>query len=145
MVITRGRRRSHLVLPLLLLLVLVCHVGFGSASKSGRRSEEEEKVWMREMTPSSSSTSSYDEDHDDDDGGDESRFMLRRFSKPFMKTEAGEMRVLENYGGRFTDKPLHIGFITMEPKSLFIPQYFDSTLIIFIRRGIHTLYFFKLF
>lgn len=52
-----------------------------------------------------------------------------------VKTEAGEMKVVRGYGGRFVEKPLHIGFITMEPRSLFIPQYLDSNLIIFIRRG----------
>ncbi|VAH90725.1 unnamed protein product [Triticum turgidum subsp. durum] len=30
---------------------------------------------------------------------------------------------------------MHIGFITMEPKTLFVPQYIDSNLILFVQRG----------
>ncbi|KAM0877588.1 hypothetical protein ACQ4PT_035378 [Festuca glaucescens] len=30
---------------------------------------------------------------------------------------------------------MHIGFITMEPKTLFVPQYMDSNLILFVQRG----------
>lgn len=30
---------------------------------------------------------------------------------------------------------MHIGFITMEPKTLFVPQYIDSNLILFVERG----------
>ncbi|XP_028775865.1 vicilin-like seed storage protein At2g28490 [Neltuma alba] len=61
-------------------------------------------------------------------------FLLRR-SRQLIKTDAGEMKVTESYGGRVVDRPMHIGFINMEPKSLFIPQYLDSSLILFIRRG----------
>lgn len=32
---------------------------------------------------------------------------------------------------------MHIGFITMEPKTLFVPQYIDSNLILFVQRGAH--------
>ncbi|GAB2285089.1 hypothetical protein Dimus_019543 [Dionaea muscipula] len=39
------------------------------------------------------------------------------------------------YQGKMVNRQLHIGFITMEPRSLFIPQYLDSGLIIFLRRG----------
>ncbi|PIM99239.1 hypothetical protein CDL12_28270 [Handroanthus impetiginosus] len=50
------------------------------------------------------------------------------------------MRVVRGLGSRLMMKnpvhiPMHIGFITMEPRSLFIPQYLDSSLILFIRRG----------
>ncbi|RDX66405.1 Vicilin-like seed storage protein, partial [Mucuna pruriens] len=61
-------------------------------------------------------------------------FLLLK-SKRVVKTDAGEMQVLENYGGRILERRLDIGFISMEPKSLFIPQYLDSTLIIFVRLG----------
>lgn len=65
------------------------------------------------------------------------KLFLMLKSKRVAKTDAGEMRVLESYGGRVLERHLHIGFITMEPMSLFIPQYIDSTLIIFVRSGIY--------
>ncbi|KAE9587944.1 putative rmlC-like jelly roll protein [Lupinus albus] len=63
------------------------------------------------------------------------KLFLMQNSKHIVKTDAGEMRVLESYGGRIMDRRLNIGFITMEPRSLFIPQYLDSTFIIFLRAG----------
>ncbi|RDY13823.1 Vicilin-like seed storage protein, partial [Mucuna pruriens] len=60
---------------------------------------------------------------------------LKRNSKSVVKTDAGEMRVVKSHSGRILDRSMHIGFIDMEPKSLFVPQYLDSNLIIFIRRG----------
>lgn len=61
-------------------------------------------------------------------------FLLQN-SKQVMRTDAGEMRVVKSFASKNVQKPMHIGFITMEPKSLFIPQYLDSSLILFIRRG----------
>ncbi|XP_052172984.1 vicilin-like seed storage protein At2g28490 [Diospyros lotus] len=64
-------------------------------------------------------------------------FLLKEM-KQVVKTDAGNMRVTRcsNAGGRMMDqRPMHIGFITMEPNSLFIPQYLDSNLILFVRRG----------
>ncbi|KAL5831215.1 hypothetical protein ACOSQ4_016569 [Xanthoceras sorbifolium] len=53
-----------------------------------------------------------------------------------VKTAAGEMRVvMTSGGGRVADRPMHIGFITMEPETLFVPQYIDSSLILFVNRG----------
>ncbi|XP_062011823.1 vicilin-like seed storage protein At2g28490 isoform X1 [Rosa rugosa] len=66
--------------------------------------------------------------------GDEDWFLLQN-SKQVVKTRAGEMRVVKSVGGRIVDKPMHIGFITMEPKSLFVPQYMDSSLILFVHSG----------
>ena len=65
-------------------------------------------------------------------------------AKAVMKTDAGEMKVVRSFGGRIIEKPLHIGFITMEPKTLFIPQYLDSSLILFVRTGMSNfhLYFY---
>ncbi|XVF19497.1 hypothetical protein REPUB_Repub11eG0115600 [Reevesia pubescens] len=68
-------------------------------------------------------------------GGGREDWFLSQDSKPLMKTDAGEIRVVRSLGGRIIDKPLHIGFITMKPKTLFIPQYLDSTLILFVRTG----------
>ncbi|XP_056693257.1 vicilin-like seed storage protein At2g28490 isoform X1 [Spinacia oleracea] len=66
--------------------------------------------------------------------GGEGMFVLRD-SKKVISTQAGEMRVVRGYGGKIVENPLDIGFITMEPRSLFVPQYLDSSLIIFLRRG----------
>ncbi|KAK4441154.1 Vicilin-like seed storage protein [Sesamum alatum] len=62
-------------------------------------------------------------------------WFLLQDSKHVVRTDAGEMRVVSGFGGRFIKSPMHIGFITMEPRSLFIPQYLDSSLILFVRRG----------
>ncbi|XP_039136721.1 vicilin-like seed storage protein At2g28490 [Dioscorea cayenensis subsp. rotundata] len=73
---------------------------------------------------------------DKEKGGDESKrlFMLKD-SKQVVKTEAGEVKVIS--GPKLDrDMPnMHIGFISMEPNSLFIPQYIDANLIFFVRRG----------
>ncbi|KAI5413152.1 vicilin-like seed storage protein At2g28490 [Lathyrus oleraceus] len=63
------------------------------------------------------------------------KMFLLQNSKRLVKTDAGEMSVLQSYGGRVSERQLHIGFITMEPNSLFVPQYLDSTLILFVRSG----------
>ncbi|XP_077233003.1 vicilin-like seed storage protein At2g28490 [Tasmannia lanceolata] len=70
-------------------------------------------------------------------GGGERRgkiFMLEH-SKQVVKTEGGEVRILKGYRGRGIGTPMHIGFILMEPNTLYIPQYIDSSLILFVRRG----------
>lgn len=95
---------------LLMLLVVLCH---GVAITIGERT--------------SSSKSS-------------NKLFLMQDSKSVVKADAGEMRVLESHGGRRLERLMHIGFITMEPKSLFIPQYLDSNLVIFVRRGITTFF-----
>ncbi|XP_043699307.1 vicilin-like seed storage protein At2g28490 isoform X2 [Telopea speciosissima] len=61
-------------------------------------------------------------------------FLLHR-SIQMIKTEAGEMRVVKGLRMKGMENPIHIGFINMEPKALLIPQYIDSNLIIFVRRG----------
>ncbi|XP_058184064.1 vicilin-like seed storage protein At2g28490 [Rhododendron vialii] len=71
------------------------------------------------------------------EGGErrEERFLLRDM-KRVVKTDAGEMKVVRGSKGWISDMPnIHVGFVTMEPNSLFIPQYLDSDLILFIRRG----------
>ncbi|PWA47894.1 rmlC-like jelly roll fold protein [Artemisia annua] len=64
---------------------------------------------------------------------------MRKFilsdTKRMVATDAGGMRVVKGVGGRYRDSPMHIGFITMEPNSMFIPQYLDSSLIIFVELG----------
>ncbi|XP_027086588.1 vicilin-like seed storage protein At2g28490 [Coffea arabica] len=66
--------------------------------------------------------------------GGNSRFLLRE-SLDVVRTDAGHMRVIRNGGHRLWRSPMHMGLITMEPNSLFIPQYLDSNLILFVRRG----------
>ncbi|TYJ43799.1 hypothetical protein E1A91_A03G178300v1 [Gossypium mustelinum] len=56
-------------------------------------------------------------------------------SESVIKTDAGEMRVVRSHGGRIFEKLLHIGFIKMEPRTLFLPLYLDSNLILFIHAG----------
>ncbi|KAK6936004.1 Cupin 1, partial [Dillenia turbinata] len=105
---------------LLLLSLLLSYVIAGLAAeefdehkRGGEREEEEE---------------GYEERED--------MFLLQEL-KHVLKTEAGEMRIFKAppQGGKLVERPLHIGFLTMEPKTLLIPQYLDSSLIIFIRRG----------
>ncbi|KAK1322357.1 hypothetical protein QJS10_CPA03g01291 [Acorus calamus] len=67
-------------------------------------------------------------------GEGESVFMMEK-SKQVVKTDGGEVRVLRGYMQRGTSTPMHIGFISMEPKTMFLPQYLDSSLILFIRTG----------
>jgi len=70
--------------------------------------------------------------------GEEHNLFFMHNPKTVVKTDAGEMHVLKTQSGcrRFLDRHMHIGFITMQPKSLFVPHYLDSNLIIFIHKGI---------
>lgn len=61
-------------------------------------------------------------------------------SKEIVRTDAGVMRVVSKggFGGggvSIFQSPMHIGFITMEPNTLFIPQYMNAQLTLFVRRG----------
>lgn len=123
---------------LLTLLLLVLVFSYGLTLTIGYRDEDEdwklEREWEREERGG-------DEDEDERLGRGEESFLLQD-AKQVVKTEAGDVRVVRSIGGRIVDRPMHIGFISMEPKSLFIPQYIDSSLILFVRRGIHSLYTF---
>jgi len=79
------------------------------------------------------------EDKENGHSTQDKKLFLLQNSKRVVKTDAGEMRVLESHGGRISERRLHVGFITMEPSSLFVPQYLDSTLIIFVLTGIISL------
>lgn len=126
-------------LSLLLLLLVMCHGLLGSMSFAEgdaedwpRRSGEEE-----EEQPAGSSRE--EEGKSLPYGGSDGWFLLRD-AKPVYKTDAGEMKLVKSLGhGRNLGRQMHIGFIAMEPKTLFIPQYLDSSLIIFIRRGTCTI------
>jgi hypothetical protein len=82
------------------------------------------------------------EDEEKSEGSSSSsKLFLMENSKSVVKTDAGEMRLFKNNDDKFLDRSMHIGLINMEPRSLFIPQYLDSNLIIFVRRGIILLSF----
>ncbi|KAI9196591.1 hypothetical protein LWI28_025264 [Acer negundo] len=124
--------RSNYLLSLLtflLALLVVCHGVVPSTARRQLEEEEGEWDWRRRS-----------EDDDEKKGRssipqDKELFLLQR-SKQIVKTEAGEMRVVRTVGGgRIVDRPMHIGFITMEPQTLYVPHYIDSSLILFIRRG----------
>ncbi|KAL4591488.1 hypothetical protein LXL04_004456 [Taraxacum kok-saghyz] len=68
-------------------------------------------------------------------GGTDSRRFILQDARRVVATDAGGMRVVKGVGGKLSESPMHIGFITMEPNSMFIPQYLDSSLIIFVELG----------
>nr|GMD15970.1 vicilin-like seed storage protein At2g28490 [Ipomoea batatas] len=55
-------------------------------------------------------------------------------TKEVVRTESGEIKVVRGTSGS-SGRLLHIGFITMEPQSLLIPQYLDSHLVLYINQG----------
>ncbi|KAL8245490.1 hypothetical protein R6Q59_011748 [Mikania micrantha] len=68
-------------------------------------------------------------------GWTEKRRFILSDSKRVVATPAGGMRVVKGVGGKLIESPMHIGFITMEPNSMFIPQYMDSSMIMFVENG----------
>lgn len=101
-----------------LLLLIACH-------ESSALTEEEE--WPKEK------------EEEETTGFGFEPFLLKD-SKQVVKTDAGEMRIVKSLGGKFMDGPLRVGFIMMEPKTLFVPQYLDSDLILFVPRGLYIIY-----
>ncbi|KAF9605125.1 hypothetical protein IFM89_014116 [Coptis chinensis] len=112
--------RSSKLFVFLLLFFFSVTLAFGYSEGSGGYEEEEEGRYGG--------------------GGEEQVFLLPK-SRQVMRSEAGEFRVVSGFNvgkkrsGIDSQPPMHIGFINMEPKSLFVPQYLDSSLIIFVRRG----------
>ncbi|KAJ0083951.1 hypothetical protein Patl1_30754 [Pistacia atlantica] len=103
----------------------------------GYRDEDEDEDWKPEREwerEGEREERGGEEEEDERSGRGEERFLLQD-AKRVVKTEAGDVRVITSVGGRIVDRPMHIGFVSMEPKSLFIPQYIDSNLILFVRRG----------
>ncbi|XP_057778379.1 vicilin-like seed storage protein At2g28490 [Salvia miltiorrhiza] len=100
----------------------------------GRR-EEEERGEEEEERRSERRGRRREEERGGDEGGTGRRegdeWFLLQDAKSVVRTYAGSMKVVKGFGR----SPMHIGFITMEPKSLFVPQYLDSSLILFVRRG----------
>ncbi|XP_077239532.1 vicilin-like seed storage protein At2g28490 [Tasmannia lanceolata] len=78
------------------------------------------------------SATEYHEEEEEEKRG----IFLLQSSKQVVKTDGGEIRIMRGDNrGRDIHSPMHIGFISMEPNTLFIPQYMDSSLILFIRIG----------
>ncbi|KAH7561001.1 hypothetical protein JRO89_XS10G0156600 [Xanthoceras sorbifolium] len=124
--------RSSNLFSLLLVVLVLCHgLALGRERFYREEEQEEEEEWDR---PEREREWDVERGRGRGGGYDEERFLSRR-SEQVVKTDAGEMRVVRSFGGRIVNRPMHVGFITMEPKTLFTPQYMDSSLILFIRRG----------
>ncbi|XP_062172690.1 vicilin-like seed storage protein At2g28490 [Alnus glutinosa] len=121
----REKRKMGSRAALFVLVIVLCYGLAMAVSSVGdedwRREKEGREDWRRER-----------EETEEEETED---WFLLQDSKKVVTTDAGEMRVVRSLGGRIVDRPMHIGFIAMEPKTLFIPQYLDSSLILFIRRG----------
>ncbi|MCD7454720.1 hypothetical protein HAX54_025783 [Datura stramonium] len=83
-----------------------------------------------------SSVDGYEYEGSEQDTQGEKWFLLRNLHN-VVKTDAGSMRLVKGgyQSGSFLHSPMHIGFISMEPNSLFIPQYLDSNLVLFVHHG----------
>nr|XP_016468163.1 PREDICTED: vicilin-like seed storage protein At2g28490 [Nicotiana tabacum] len=105
-----GKRNSLLLLVVVLFSALVASVG------GHWREREEEGSEQRTQG--------------------EKWFLLRHLHD-VVKTDAGLMRLVKGGYSRGTSfhSPMRIGFISMEPNSLFIPQYLDSNLLLFVHHG----------
>lgn len=131
------------LVTLLLLGLLLCHGLIMVMGYKGYDEKEEEEDWRERERERETEQEEEDERGGGGGGGRGRRWpqgedwFLLHDSKRIVQTEAGEVRVVRSLGGgRLLERQLHIGFITMEPKSLYVPQYIDSNLILFIRRGI---------
>lgn len=137
-----GKRKGVVLLVLVMMCYAVAMVGGYDGDKGrGEREEEGDERGRREREEEEE-----EEGYGEGGGGGRRRereemFLLREM-KSVVRTDAGDMKVVKGFDyegmieGVVSEKPIHLGFITMEPKSLFIPQYLDSNLIIFVRRGI---------
>ncbi|PHT96612.1 hypothetical protein BC332_34460 [Capsicum chinense] len=78
----------------------------------------------------------YEEEENEQRTQGEKWFLLRHLHN-VVKTDAGSMRMVKGgyRWGSYLHSPMHIGFISMEPNSLFIPQYLDSDLVLFVHHG----------
>jgi hypothetical protein len=65
---------------------------------------------------------------------DKGMFVLDRLEK-VVESDGGQVQVVRGQPGSFREGLMHIGFINMEPKTLFVPQYLDSALTLFVQRG----------
>ncbi|PKA51119.1 Vicilin-like antimicrobial peptides 2-2 [Apostasia shenzhenica] len=61
-------------------------------------------------------------------------FILGKFQQ-VVKTAGGEVKVVRGHRWKGDLNPMHIGFVSMKPNTLFIPQYIDANMILFVRSG----------
>ncbi|KAF5930949.1 hypothetical protein HYC85_031822 [Camellia sinensis] len=129
-----GKRRAVLLIVLVMMWCAVAMVsGYEDEGEEGwrERKEGDERGGRREAEE--------EEEERERERGGEDLFMLQDV-KQVVRTDAGDMKLVRGGGiggggGWMVERAMHVGFITMEPKSLFIPRYLDSNLIIFVRRG----------
>ncbi|KAM3374143.1 hypothetical protein P3S68_012857 [Capsicum galapagoense] len=83
-----------------------------------------------------SSVGAYEEEESEQRTQGEKWFLLRQLHD-VVRTDAGSMRLVKGgyRRGSSLHSAMHIGFISMEPNSLFIPQYLDSDLVLFVQHG----------
>ncbi|XP_003557965.1 vicilin-like seed storage protein At2g28490 [Brachypodium distachyon] len=113
--------------PLLTLLLLLSGRSAMGAPRYRERWEQEGPEWRP----------------DEEGKGGKGLFLLDNVEK-VVDSEGGQVHVVrgpfvpeqpwQQYGA-CREGLMHIGFITMEPKTLFVPQYIDSNLILFVQRG----------
>ncbi|GAB2261909.1 hypothetical protein Droror1_Dr00002906 [Drosera rotundifolia] len=124
---------THLISLAFLVSLLLCCTLIHSASALGP-----DRPWRRKGKEDWEHEDEDEHEHEEEEGAgrEEMRFLLGE-AKRVISTDAGEMRVVKGYNGkrRFGERGIHVGFITMEPRSLFLPQYLDSDLLLFVRRG----------
>ncbi|XP_030441766.2 vicilin-like seed storage protein At2g28490 [Syzygium oleosum] len=131
-------KARSLILLLLLLLVLLnarCASSVPYHQEEVEEEEEEEREWRRRERGGEEREWRRTERGGGAGRGEADDFFLLHDSKHVFRTDAGEMTVVRSFSGRIVERPMHIGFITMEPQTLFVPQYLDSNLILFVRRG----------
>ncbi|XP_062213436.1 vicilin-like seed storage protein At2g28490 [Phragmites australis] len=107
--------------PLLTLLLLLSRCAAATQYGEGRW-EEGEGEWRPE---------------EEEEGKGGRLFVLDRLEK-VVESEGGQVRVVRGQPwppASCREGLMHIGFITMEPKTLFVPQYLDSSVTLFVQRG----------
>lgn len=131
-------RVAVMALPLLVLLLLLlsrCSAAAAAPRHGEGRWGEGEGEWRPAV-------------EEEKGKGKEGRglFVLDRLEK-VVESEGGQVHVVRGQPwppAAFACREglMHIGFITMEPKTLFVPQYLDSSITLFVHRGMHTLLLF---
>ena len=118
---------APLLFTLLLLLASRCAPARAAALRHGSEWgwEEAEGEWRPE--------------EEKERGEGKGLFVLDRVEK-VVESEGGQVRVVRGQPWPPSavwcrEGLMHIGFITMEPKTLFVPHYLDSSITLFVRRG----------
>uniref|UniRef100_A0A0E0KDF3 Cupin type-1 domain-containing protein n=1 Tax=Oryza punctata TaxID=4537 RepID=A0A0E0KDF3_ORYPU len=127
-----GRRRVAAAVvalaPLLMLLLLLSRCSAAAARHGGKGwdwEEEREGEWRPEE----------EEEGGKGGGGVDPGPKPRPAERGLFVLDRGEKRGWSAASGCCREGLMHIGFITMEPKTLFVPQYVDSNLILFVELG----------